>query len=59
MDRSECFAGNNPVDEKWWPSEFGANDEMGTSQYITPEKRIEAAKLVKKGQMSLLGMRNA
>jgi hypothetical protein len=32
---------------------------MGASQYITPEKRIEASKLVKKVQMSLLGMRNA
>ena len=24
-----AFAGNNPVEEPWWPSEFGANDEMG------------------------------
>ncbi|MEO8630439.1 MAG: cyclase family protein, partial [Betaproteobacteria bacterium] len=51
-----AIAGNNPVDEPWWPSEFGANDQMGASQYITPEKRIEAAKLVKKGKMALLGM---
>ena len=51
-----AFAGNNPVDEPWWPSEFGANDEMGASQYITPQKRIEAAKLVKQGKMALLGM---
>ena len=50
------FAENNPVDEKWWPSELGANDEMGASGYITPQKRIEAAKLVKKGKMALLGM---
>ena len=35
-----AFAGNNPVDEPWWPSEFGADDEMGASQYITPLKRI-------------------
>jgi len=51
-----AFAGNNPIDEPWWPSEFGADDEMGASQYITPQKRIEAAKLVKKGKMALLGM---
>lgn len=51
-----AIAGNNPVDEPWWPSEFGADDEMGASQYITPQKRIEAAKLVKKGKMALLGM---
>ena len=51
-----AFAGNNPIDEPWWPSEFGPDDEMGASQYITPQKRIEAAKLVKKGKMALLGM---
>lgn len=50
------LAGNNPIDEKWWPSEFGPNDQTGSTQYITPEKRIEAAKLVKRGKMALLGM---
>ena len=50
------IAGNNPVDEKWWPSEFGPDDEAGATNYITPQKRIEAAKLVKRGKMALLGM---
>lgn len=50
-----AHADNNPVDEKWWPSEFGANDEAGATQYITPQKRIDAAKLVKRGKMALLG----
>jgi hypothetical protein len=49
------FAGNNPVDEPWWPSEFGADDQAGGTNYITAQKRIEAAKLVKKGKMALLG----
>jgi len=49
------MAGNNPVDENWWPSELGANDEAGGTGYITPQKRIEAAKLVKRGKMALLG----
>jgi len=56
MLAGSAFAGNNPIDEPWWPSEFGADDEMGASQYITPQKRIDAAKLVKKGKMALLGM---
>ncbi|MGH8245991.1 MAG: hypothetical protein ACREUU_06120, partial [Gammaproteobacteria bacterium] len=51
-----ALAGNNPVDEKWWPSELGADDEMGGAGYITPQKRIQAAQLVKKGKMALLGM---
>jgi kynurenine formamidase len=50
------LAGNNPVDEKWWPSEFGPDDEMGGAKYITDQKRVEAAKLVKRGKMALLGM---
>ena len=34
-----ALAGNNPVDEKWWPSEFGADDQAGATNYITPAKR--------------------
>ena len=48
--------GNNPVDENWWPSEFGADDLLGAVNRITPEKRIAAAKLVKKGLTATLGM---
>jgi kynurenine formamidase len=49
------IAGNNPVDEKWWPSEFGADDQQGATKYITDQKRVEAAKLVKKGKVAYLG----
>jgi len=49
-------ADNNPVDEKWWPSEFGPDDEAGATNYITAEKRIGAAALVRKGQVATLGM---
>ena len=49
-------AGNNPVDEAWWPSEFGADDQAGGTNYITPEKRVAAAQLVKQGKVITLGM---
>jgi hypothetical protein len=49
-------AGNSPVDENWWPSEFGADDEAGATNYITPEKRMAAAQLVKTGRVATLGM---
>jgi kynurenine formamidase len=49
-------AANNPVDEKWWPSEFGPDDQAGAVNYITPQKRIEAAKLVKQGKSLTIGM---
>ena len=42
-------ADNNPVDEQWWPSEFGAEDQAGATRYITPQKRVAAAALVRKG----------
>jgi kynurenine formamidase len=50
------LAGNNPVDENWWPSEFGSDDEAGAVNRITPEKRVAAARLVKKGMTATLGM---
>ena len=51
-----ALAENNPVDEQWWPSEFGADDQAGATNYITPEKRLEAAQLVKQGKVATLGM---
>jgi kynurenine formamidase len=51
-----AYADNNPVDEKWWPSVHGANDEIGAANYITPQKRLEAVKLVKRGKTATLGM---
>jgi kynurenine formamidase len=53
---AQVMAANNPVDENWWPSEFGADDQSGAVNYITPEKRLEAVKLVKQGKTLTLGM---
>jgi len=53
---ASAIAENNPVDEDWWPSEFGADDEAGATNYITPEKRIAAVGLVKQGKVATLGM---
>ncbi len=49
-------ADNNPVDEQWWPSEFGAADEAGATNWITPARRVEAAALVRRGEVATLGM---
>jgi hypothetical protein len=38
---------------------WGANDQLGTLNYITPEKVIEAAKLVKQGKAISLATVNA
>lgn len=53
---SSAAAENNPVDEQWWPSEFGAEDERGAVAGITAEKRLAAARLVRKGRTLTLGM---
>jgi kynurenine formamidase len=39
----------------WWPSPFGAKDQAGATNYITPEKVLKAVKLVKTGQIYELG----
>ncbi|MEM7283733.1 MAG: hypothetical protein AAF438_19130, partial [Pseudomonadota bacterium] len=43
------------ADEAWWPSQWGPDDEKGATNRITPEKVLEATKLIKKGQIYELG----
>src|ERR1051325_1923064 len=45
----------NPIGTKFWPSEFGAEDQRGAANRITAEKTARAAELVKKGQTFQLG----
>lgn len=39
----------------WWPSPHGPQDQAGNTNYLTPEKVLEALKLAKTGQMYELG----
>lgn len=41
--------------EKFWPSEFGPDDERGAANRITPEKVVGASRLIKSGQVYQLG----
>ena len=41
---------------KWWPSEWGPDDEVGASNRITPAKVLEAASLIQNGNIYPLGM---
>ncbi|MBI3236971.1 MAG: cyclase family protein, partial [Chlamydiales bacterium] len=43
------------TEQPWWPSKYGAEDQIGTLNEITPEKSVEAAKLVKVGKIYDLG----
>lgn len=41
--------------EKWWPSEWGADDQMGALNRLTPEKVLAAAGLIKQGKIYDMG----
>jgi kynurenine formamidase len=37
--------------KKWWPSEWGADDQLGAMNRLTPAKVLEAAALIKSGSV--------
>lgn len=42
--------------DKWWPSKWGADDELGAFNMNGPERTLEAAKLIKTGKTYRLGI---
>src|SRR3954468_12627533 len=44
-----------PIGPKWWPSEWGAGDERGAANRMTPERALAAAKLIRTGKGYSLG----
>jgi kynurenine formamidase len=44
-----------PSGPQWWPSPWGATDEAGASNRMTPEKVLEAVKLIQTGKVYRLG----
>jgi kynurenine formamidase len=46
---------SNPLSNQWWPSPWGAQDQRGACNRITPAKVVEAARLVKTGKVYPLG----
>lgn len=41
--------------DKWYPSEWGTQDQRGAANRITPQKIVEALRLVKEGKIYQLG----
>lgn len=39
----------------WWPSRWGKDDEAGASNWITPEKVLDAVKWIKDGKVYRIG----
>ena len=46
---------DKPLQENWWPSEWGSDDKVGAPNRTTPEMVLEAMKLVKQGKVATLG----
>jgi kynurenine formamidase len=44
-----------PPPAKWWPSKWGATDEAGSSNHITPAKVLDAAKWIRDGKVYKIG----
>ena len=48
---------DKPLTEKWFPTEFGADDKAGAINRVTPDKVMKALKLVKQGKSTTIGKR--
>src|SRR5262245_42545328 len=44
-----------PVGPKWWPSEFGPDDQRGAANRLGPKKVLEAKDLITNGKIYQLG----
>jgi kynurenine formamidase len=49
--RAEAQTFTNPLSNQWWPSPWGAQDQRGAQNRITPAKVKEAAGLIKTGKI--------
>ena len=44
-----------PIGEKWWPSRWGEGDQAGASNWMTPEKTLDAVKWIRNGKVRRIG----
>lgn len=52
---STAVAQDTPMGPKWWPSEWGPEDQRGAVNRITPQKILQAVSLIKEGKIYQLG----
>lgn len=46
-----------PAGPEWWPSQWGADDERGAANLVTPARVLDAIALIERGQIYELGRR--
>ncbi len=44
-----------PIGSKWWPAEWGAGDQRGAANRLTPERVKQASRLIQSGKVYSLG----
>ena len=53
--QAETSAMPKLTDKPWWPSKWGADDQAGASNHITPAKVLDSVKWIKDGKIHKLG----
>src|SRR2546425_511800 len=47
--------GQTPIGPRWWPSQWGADDQRGTGNRMTPAHVLQASRLIRTGKVYSLG----
>jgi kynurenine formamidase len=45
------YDGNGKDSPRWWPSRYGADDELGAGNELTPERVMEALRIPRRGEV--------
>jgi kynurenine formamidase len=53
--KSNATPEETPIGPRWWPSRYGPDDQRGAANLMTPERALEAARLIRTGQTYQLG----
>ena len=53
--QAQGAAATTPAGAPWWPSRWGADDQAGASNWITPEKVLDAVRLIRTGKIYEMG----
>jgi kynurenine formamidase len=46
-----AYDGNGPSSPEWWPSRYGAGDEVGAGNELTPERTLAALRIPREGRI--------
>ena len=53
--QAQGAAATTPAGAPWWPSRWGADDQAGASNWITPEKVLDAVRVIRTGKIYEMG----